>query len=70
MFLPPVFVLYGKFGRGTSQTIVANAAAAAFAATQRGGRTMEIKAVDADKKRYLSLLLLAEEQEDMIDRSL
>lgn len=31
---------------------------------------MEIKAVDADKKRYLSLLLLADEQEDMIDRYL
>ena len=29
---------------------------------------MEIKKVTADKKQYLSLLLLADEQEDMIDR--
>ena len=31
---------------------------------------MEIKKVTADKKQYLSLLLLADEQEDMIDRYL
>ena len=27
---------------------------------------MEIKKVEADKKRYLDLLLLADEQEDMV----
>ena len=31
---------------------------------------MTIRRVDADKKRYLELLLLADEQEDMIDRYL
>lgn len=31
---------------------------------------MEIRAVKQDKKQYLSLLLLADEQEDMIDRYL
>ena len=31
---------------------------------------MEIRAVEADKKQYLDLLLLADEQEDMIDRYL
>ncbi len=31
---------------------------------------MHIKKIDADKKRYLDLLLLADEQEDMIDRYL
>ena len=31
---------------------------------------MEIRAVETDKKRYLNLLLLADEQEDMIDRYL
>ena len=31
---------------------------------------MEIKKVETDKKRYLSLLLLADEQEDMVDRYL
>ena len=31
---------------------------------------MEIKIVKDDKKRYLDLLLLADEQEDMIDRYL
>ncbi len=31
---------------------------------------MEIRAVETDKKRYLDLLLLADEQEDMIDRYL
>ena len=31
---------------------------------------MEISAVETDKKRYLDLLLLADEQEDMIDRYL
>ena len=31
---------------------------------------MEIKKVETDKKRYLDLLLLADEQEDMIDRYL
>ena len=31
---------------------------------------MEIRKVDTDKKRYLDLLLLADEQEDMIDRYL
>lgn len=29
---------------------------------------MEIRNVEKDKKRYLELLLLADEQEDMIDR--
>ena len=29
---------------------------------------MEIRKVETDKKRYLDLLLLADEQEDMIDR--
>ena len=28
---------------------------------------MEIKSVEREKKRYLDLLLLADEQEDMID---
>ena len=31
---------------------------------------MDIREVKSDKKRYLSLLLLADEQEDMIDRYL
>ena len=31
---------------------------------------MEIRKVEKDKKRYLDLLLLADEQEDMIDRYL
>ena len=31
---------------------------------------MEIRKVDTDKKRYLDLLLLADEQEDMVDRYL
>ena len=31
---------------------------------------MEIKKVETDKKRYLNLLLLADEQEDMVDRYL
>ena len=31
---------------------------------------MVIKKVEKDKKRYLDLLLLADEQEDMIDRYL
>ena len=31
---------------------------------------MEIKRVERDKKRYLDLLLLADEQEDMLDRYL
>ena len=31
---------------------------------------MEIRTVETDKKRYLNLLLLADEQEDMIDRYL
>ena len=31
---------------------------------------MEIRKIEADKKKYLSLLLLADEQEDMIDRYL
>lgn len=36
----------------------------------KGVDTMEIREVKADKKRYLPLLLLADEQEDMIDRYL
>ena len=35
-----------------------------------GARTMKIKEVKEDKKRYLDLLLLADEQENMIDRYL
>ena len=35
----------------------------------RGG-PMEIRKVETDKKRYLNLLLLADEQEDMVDRYL
>ena len=31
---------------------------------------MEIRKVETDKKRYLDLLLLADEQEDMVDRYL
>ena len=31
---------------------------------------MEIRKIEADKKKYLSLLLLADEQEEMIDRYL
>ena len=31
---------------------------------------MEIRKVETDKKRYLNLLLLADEQEDMVDRYL
>ena len=31
---------------------------------------MEIKKISNDKKRYLSLLMLADEQEDMVDRYL
>lgn len=31
---------------------------------------MEIKKIKTDKKQYLDLLLLADEQEDMIDRYL
>lgn len=31
---------------------------------------MEIKKIETDKKQYLDLLLLADEQEDMIDRYL
>ena len=31
---------------------------------------MEIKEISNDKKKYLSLLLLADEQEDMVDRYL
>ena len=34
------------------------------------GSPMEIKKVETDKKRYLDLLLLADEQEDMVDRYL
>ena len=29
---------------------------------------MEIRKVETDKKRYLDLLLLADEQENMVDR--
>lgn len=36
----------------------------------RTGTTMEIRKVETDKKEYLPLLLLADEQEDMIDRYL
>ena len=32
--------------------------------------TMEIRKVETDQKRYLALLLLADEQEDMVDRYL
>ena len=31
---------------------------------------MEIRKVETDQKRYLDLLLLADEQEDMVDRYL
>ena len=31
---------------------------------------MEIRKVETDKKRYMDLLLLADEQEDMLDRYL
>ena len=31
---------------------------------------MEIRKVETDQKRYLDLLLLANEQEDMVDRYL
>ena len=31
---------------------------------------MEIKKIDTNKKQYLDLLLLADEQEDMVDRYL
>ena len=31
---------------------------------------MEIRKIEEDKKKYLSLLLLADEQEEMIDRYL
>ena len=31
---------------------------------------MKIKKIETDKKQYLDLLLLADEQEDMIDRYL
>ena len=31
---------------------------------------MEIRKIEAGKKKYLSLLLLADEQEEMIDRYL
>ena len=31
---------------------------------------MEVRKVERDKKRYLDLLLLADEQEDMVDRYL
>jgi len=34
---------------------------------QRMDHTMEIRKVETDKKRYLDLLLLADEQEDMVD---
>lgn len=37
---------------------------------QRMDHTMEIRKVETDKKRYLDLLLLADEQEDMVDRYL
>ena len=37
---------------------------------RRMDHPMEIKKVETDKKRYLDLLLLADEQEDMIDRYL
>ena len=37
---------------------------------QRMDHTMEIRKVESDQKRYLDLLLLADEQEDMIDRYL
>ena len=33
-------------------------------------KCVEIREVTADKKQYLELLLLADEQEDMIDRYL
>lgn len=36
----------------------------------RAGTTMEIRKVETDKKEYLPLLLLADEQEDMIDHYL
>ena len=34
------------------------------------GGSMEIRKVETDKKEYMPLLLLADEQEDMIDRYL
>ena len=39
-------------------------------AEQRMDHSMEIRKVETDKKRYLDLLLLADEQEDMVDRYL
>ena len=39
-------------------------------AEQRMDHTMEIRKVETDKKRYLDLLLLADEQENMVDRYL
>lgn len=40
------------------------------AAFGKAGASMEIRRVETDKKRFLRLLLLADEQEDMIDRYL
>ena len=37
---------------------------------RKGGCAMTIRRVEGDKKRWLSLLLLADEQEDMVDRYL
>ena len=39
-------------------------------AEQRMDYYMEIRKVETNKKRYLNLLLLADEQEDMVDRYL
>lgn len=39
-------------------------------AEQRMDYSVEIRKVESDKKRYLNLLLLADEQEDMVDRYL
>jgi len=40
------------------------------AASEKVGQAMEIRKVETDQKKYLELLLLADEQEDMVDRYL
>ncbi len=37
---------------------------------ETGGASMTIREITEDKKRYLPLLLLADEQEDMVERYL
>ena len=62
--LPCVFNNWAVFYQGKFVTVNLLDAAALK------GMPMEIRKVETDKKRYLDLLLLADEQEDMVDRYL